>query len=58
MKWPRPAPCKPFAYFQMVFASLVGIWAFGEVLEWNVLLGAAIIVAAGLFTLWRERLQG
>ena len=48
---------QPFAYFQMVFAAMVGIAAFGEVLEWNVVFGAAIIVAAGLFTLWRERLQ-
>ncbi|WP_255450650.1 DMT family transporter [Tateyamaria sp. syn59] len=49
---------QPFAYFQMVFAALVGITVFGEVLEVNVMIGAAIIVAAGLFTLWRERLQG
>ncbi|WP_299554668.1 DMT family transporter [uncultured Tateyamaria sp.] len=49
---------QPFAYFQMVFAALVGISIFGEVLEINVIMGAAIIVAAGLFTLWRERQQG
>ncbi|MEX0309099.1 MAG: DMT family transporter [Tateyamaria sp.] len=49
---------QPFAYFQMVFAALVGITVFGEVLEVNVIIGAAIIVAAGLFTLWRERQQG
>lgn len=48
---------QPFAYFQMVFAAGVGIALFGEALEWNVALGAAIIVAAGLFTLWRERQQ-
>ena len=48
---------QPFAYFQMVFAAGVGITLFGEALQWNVALGAAIIVAAGLFTLWRERQQ-
>ena len=48
---------QPFAYFQMVFAAMVGIAAFGEMLEWNVMLGAFVIVVAGLFTLWRERLQ-
>ena len=48
---------QPFAYFQMVFAALVGITLFGEVLEPNVLIGAGIIVCAGLFTLWRERQQ-
>ena len=46
---------QPFAYFQMVFAAGVGILLFGEALQWNVALGAVIIVAAGLFTLWRER---
>ena len=49
---------QPFAYFQMVFAAGVGIALFGEALEINVLVGAVIIVAAGLFTLWRERQQG
>ncbi|KIC51825.1 RhaT family transporter [Tateyamaria sp. ANG-S1] len=49
---------QPFAYFQMVFAALVGISVFGEVLEFNVIIGASIIVAAGLFTLWRERQKG
>ncbi|MEP3846946.1 MAG: DMT family transporter [Paracoccaceae bacterium] len=48
---------QPFAYFQMVFAAMVGIAAFGEMLEWNVMVGAVVIVGAGLFTLWRERLQ-
>ncbi len=45
---------QPFAYFQMVFAAGVGISVFGETLAPNVALGAAVIVAAGLFTLWRE----
>ncbi|OWU82197.1 RhaT family transporter [Phaeobacter sp. 22II1-1F12B] len=46
---------QPFAYFQLVFASAIGMIVFGEVLRTNVAIGAAIIVAAGLFTLWRER---
>ncbi|MFK7744821.1 MAG: DMT family transporter [Roseobacter sp.] len=48
---------QPFAYFQLVFASALGVFIFGEVLRPNVALGVAIIVAAGLFTLWRERQQ-
>ena len=48
---------QPFAYFQMVFAILLGVTVFGEVLELPTLFGAALIVAAGLFTLWRERQQ-
>ncbi|MCR9124637.1 MAG: DMT family transporter [Rhodobacteraceae bacterium] len=46
---------QPFAYFQLVFASTLGILVFGETIRANVAFGAALIVAAGLFTLWRER---
>ena len=46
---------QPFAYFQLVFAAALGILVFGETLRPNVALGVTIIVAAGLFTLWRER---
>ena len=46
---------QPFAYFQLVWASALGMVVFNEELRANVALGAAIIVAAGVFTLWRER---
>jgi drug/metabolite transporter (DMT)-like permease len=46
---------QPFAYLQLVFASVLGITVFGEVLEAHVAIGAAIVIAAGLFTLWRQR---
>ena len=48
---------QPFAYFQLVFASGLGLVIFGEKLEWNVALGAALVVSAGLFTLWRARVR-
>ncbi|MDG1471142.1 MAG: DMT family transporter [Ascidiaceihabitans sp.] len=48
---------QPFAYFHLVFGTIVGVSVFGEVVELNVALGAVIVVAAGLFTFWRERLQ-
>jgi len=48
---------QPFAYLQLVFASGIGLIVFGETLEANVIIGANIVVAAGLFSLWRERLQ-
>ncbi len=44
---------QPFAYFHLVFASAIGLTVFGEVLRSNVVVGAAVIVAAGVFTLWR-----
>ncbi|WP_372611438.1 DMT family transporter [Aquicoccus sp.] len=46
---------QPFAYLQLVFASVIGVMIFGEVVKLNVALGAGLIVGAGLFTLWRER---
>ncbi len=46
---------QPFAYFQLLFASLIGITLFGETLSPNVAIGAAIVVAAGIFTLLRSR---
>ena len=44
---------QPFAYFHLVFAVLIGLFVFGEVLKTNVVAGAALIVAAGIFALWR-----
>ena len=46
---------QPFAYFQLVFASAIGLLIFGESLAPNVALGGAIVIAAGLFTLIRAR---
>ncbi len=45
---------QPFAYLQLVFAVMIGITVFGESLALNVALGTGLIVAAGLFTFWRE----
>ena len=46
---------QPFAYLQLIWASIIGIIIFGERITTNVFIGACIIVGAGLFTLWRER---
>jgi drug/metabolite transporter (DMT)-like permease len=46
---------QPFAYLQIVFVSIIGITVYAEVLKVNVVLGAAIIVAAGIYALWHER---
>ncbi|WP_420899379.1 DMT family transporter [Paracoccus haematequi] len=46
---------QPFAYTQLVWVSVIGVTVFAEVLHLNVAIGAAIVVAAGLFTLWRAR---
>ena len=49
---------QPFAYLQLVFVSIIGIAVFGETLRTNVIVGAGIVVLAGLFTLWRNRVRG
>ncbi|MDX2484826.1 MAG: DMT family transporter [Pseudodonghicola sp.] len=49
---------QPFAYFHLIWASILGTVIFHEVLRSNIVIGAGIIVLAGLFTLWRERAQG
>ncbi|RYI24009.1 MAG: DMT family transporter [Acetobacteraceae bacterium] len=48
---------QPFAYLQLVWAAAIGLFVFGEVLRVNVAIGAGIVVAAGVFTLWRQRLR-
>ena len=47
------AVVQPFAYFQMIFASLVGVAVFGETLDRWTIVGAGIITAAGVFTILR-----
>jgi len=46
---------QPFAYLQLVFASMIGVFLLGETLEPLTALGAAITVSAGVFTLARNR---
>lgn len=48
---------QPFAYLQTVFASLIGVMLFAESLAWQTILGAAIVISAGLFAFWRERVR-
>jgi drug/metabolite transporter (DMT)-like permease len=48
----------PFDYSAIIFAFLLGYAMFGEVPTVVVVVGAIIVVAAGLFVLWRERQLG
>lgn len=48
---------QPFAYTQLAWVSVIGVVFFHETLRPNVVIGATIVVAAGLFTLWRTRLR-
>lgn len=46
---------QPFAYLQLVFATMIGIAVFGETLSTPVAIGAVIVVSAGVFALLRAR---
>jgi drug/metabolite transporter (DMT)-like permease len=45
----------PFQYLSIIWAILLGYLAFGDVPETPTLIGAALIIAAGAFILYRER---
>jgi drug/metabolite transporter (DMT)-like permease len=48
----------PFDYTAMLWAFVLGYLMFGEVPTVEVFIGAAIVTAAGLFVVWRERQLG
>jgi drug/metabolite transporter (DMT)-like permease len=48
----------PFAYTSMIWAVGIGFFWFSEVPEIIVLLGAMIVIGAGLFVIWREHKLG
>ena len=48
----------PFEYTTMIWALLIGWFAFGQWPPGIVLAGAAIVAGAGLFVLWREHRLG
>lgn len=48
----------PFEYASMILAIGVGYFVFGEVPTWITISGAAIIIAAGVLIIWRERQLG
>ena len=57
----RHAPASvvaPFSYSAMIWAVVLGYFLFSELPDATVLVGAAIVVAAGLFVMFRERALG
>lgn len=43
-----------FRYSRMIFALIIGYLVFSEIPDAATLIGAAIVIASGIFTLWRE----
>jgi len=50
----EPSLLAPFDYAAMIWAVALGYLIFAEVPQAMVMLGAAIVIAAGLFIVWRE----
>jgi drug/metabolite transporter (DMT)-like permease len=48
----------PFSYTAMIWAVILGYFLFSELPGPIVLVGAAIVIAAGLFVIFRERMLG
>lgn len=42
------------AYVQVVLVCILGVLIYGEVVTLNMIAGAFLVIAAGLFTIWRE----
>jgi S-adenosylmethionine uptake transporter len=49
-----PAIVAPFQYSQMLWAVLYGYVVFADLPHWWTLAGSLVIVASGLYILWRE----
>ena len=45
----------PYQYLMIVWAIIFGYLVFGDVPQWPMLIGAAIIIGAGLFIFFREQ---
>jgi len=54
-RYAAPSLLAPFDYVAMVWAVVLGYFVLGEVPQPLVMVGAAVVVAAGLFIVWRER---
>lgn len=48
------AEVQPVTYFQLVLNVMFAVLLFGETITHNMIIGALIVVGAGLFTIWRE----
>ncbi|MGK9287088.1 DMT family transporter [Sinorhizobium meliloti] len=48
------AQIQPVTYLQLVLNVIIAVVGFNEVITGNMIVGSIIVVAAGLFTVWRE----
>lgn len=58
LRYAEASAIQPLVYLQLVVAMTVGVTVFGERLDAATIVGAVLVVGAGLFTLHRQRLRG
>ena len=44
----------PFYYLSLIWASILGFAVWGEIPTASLIVGSAVVVASGLFLIWRE----
>jgi drug/metabolite transporter (DMT)-like permease len=54
-RYAEPSLLASFDYILMVWAMLLGYFVFAEMPETLVLAGAGVVIASGMFIVWRER---
>ncbi len=52
-----PSAVVPFNYLSLVWATILGFAVWGDVPSPGLLVGSAIVIASGLYILWRETLR-
>ena len=45
---------QPFTYFQLFFASIIGIIIFKDIITLSIFIGGIIVVGSGVFSAWRN----
>ena len=48
---------QPFTYFQLFFASIIGIYIFNDKVTLSIFVGGSIVVASGIFAAWRNYIK-
>ena len=48
---------QPFTYFQLLFASIIGILIFNDKITETILIGGLMIVGSGVFAAWRTHIK-
>jgi len=58
LRWAPASVTASFEYLSLLFAISLGFYAFGDIPGANTLVGAIILVSAGLIIIWRQRQLG